>query len=441
MKASFFFYVFVQILGMNNQETSHLSSTAMEKSVSIESSIIANDYDNIPMNKRHFKYDLCKRISKEEVLTSDYINDVHISPFDRPLNMVIDPITLKSIKNEFQKGWASCRANTVIREGLTYFEYNIKNIDFKNNKHTRLGLSQRTFPLSQPVGSDLFNSVGIRDMTFERLYNRKKDIFVNKEMVIENDDRIGVLISLPSMKEHYEILKKIVQAKIDKEVDEFELFHLKRYLDDLNDNKIHKERVSIKYKNEYFYESQDFVLAEKPKAEDFIDLNTSFVKIFKNGEYVGDLSNKENCYLKSFLPPFVEINYETNRFKPLFYKLLKENDLKSIETLVARKYYDDGSLGYYPTISLFNEASVELLGTVDELKYYNEILNYVENCTDIENKDLKDLKYRYDEMQQSTALYDQEDLKVKKLLDTTDQIAPVENLTSEMTPDNVMDVE
>ena len=75
------------------------------------------------------------------------------------------------------------------------------------------------------------------------------------------------------------------------------------------------------------------------------------------------------------------------------------------------------------------------------MKYYNEILNYVENCTDIENKDLKDLKYRYDEMQQSTALYDQEDLKVKKLLDTTDQIAPVENLTSEMTPDNVMDVE
>lgn len=413
----------------------------MEKSVSVESSLITNDYDNIPMNKRHFKYDLCKCIGNEEVLTTDYINDVHISPFDRPLNMVIDPLTLKSIKNEFQKGWASCRANTPIREGLTYFEYHIKNVDFANNQHTRLGLSQRTFPLSQPVGSDLFNSVGIRDMTFERLYNRKKDVIVNKDVVIENDDRIGVLISLPSIPEHYDIIKKIIENKIQNETDEFELFHLKRYLDDLSENKIHKERVSIKYKNEYFYESQDYVSLENLKPEDLLDLHTSFVKIFKNGEYMGDLSNEENCYLKSFLPPFVKINYETNRFRPLFYKLLKQNDMKNIDTLVARKYYDDGSLGYYPTISLFNESCVELVGRLDEFKYYNEVLQYVHQAENIKNKDLKDLKHRYDELQKQTALYDDEDLKIKRSLNNTDQIAPVESLTSEMTPDDGMVVE
>ncbi|KAL6935143.1 uncharacterized protein HGUI_00437 [Hanseniaspora guilliermondii] len=413
----------------------------MEKSVSVESSSITNDYDNIPMNKRHFKYDLCKCIGNEEVLTTDYINDVHLSPFDRPLNIVIDPFTLKSIKNELEKGWASCRANTPIREGLTYFEYHIKNIDFANNQHTRLGLSQRTFPLSQPVGSDLFNSVGIRDMTFERLYNRKKDIFVSKDIVIEKDDHIGVLISLPSMKEHCETIKKIIENKIEYETDEFELFHLRRYLDDLSEYKIHKERVSIKYKNEYFYESQDYVSIGKESSEDLLDLNNSFVKIFKNGEYVGDLSNEENCYLKSFLPPFVEINYETNRFRPLFYKLLKQNDTKNIETLVARKYYDDGSLGYYPTISLFNESCVELIGGMDELKYYKEVMNYVQQSDDIKNKELKDLNHRYQELQKQTALYDEEDLQIKRSLNSNEQIAPVENLTSEMTPDNVMDVE
>lgn len=402
------------------------STPDCELSTSQENSNVQNVFDNLPINKRKYKYNLCKIIDKdtEKVDSCEFVDKVHMSPFDRPSNLFFtDSLdSLKSLKNNLHKGWASGRSNVCLREGLTYFEFYIKHIDWLKHCNTRVGISQRCFPLGQPVGSDLQNSIGIRDISFERLFNRKRDSFISSsddENSMHTGDSIGFLVSLPSLEDQYKQVESFVNDLISNETDEFELFHLNRYLTDLNEiyikeKGIIKERILIRYKNETYYESQDFIKSEVLKESQSLQLEGSFVKIFQNGNYKGDLVSGDDSFLSNFLPPFTLVNYETLRYRQIFNKFKKMNDWESINMLIPRKYYDDGSLGYYPTISLFNDAILELNGTASDMKYYDSVSEYVLADTSIENKHVKTLEDVYEELKERERTYDDFEFQKKK---------------------------
>ncbi|XBW35679.1 hypothetical protein QEN19_001250 [Hanseniaspora menglaensis] len=382
-------------------------------------------FDHIPLNKRNYKYNLC-RVAHDDtsnIESSQFVNSVHISPFDRLSNIVYtDSLnSLKTVSNTPSKGWASAKSNVCLRDGLVYFEFQMKQIDPLKECNTRVGISQRNFPIAQPIGSDLNNSVGIRDMTFERVYNRKRDMFLNNNdsESFNVGDSIGFLVNLPSISTQYKQSLSFVKSLISKETDEFELFQLNRYLEDietiyLEQKTIHKERVLIKYKNETYFESQDYVKNEQFKDEDLIFLTGSFIKVFKNGVYKGDLANDEKPMLFNFLPPFSSVSFDNTRYKQVYNKLIKNNDIENIRALIPKKYYDDGSLGYYPTISLFNDAQVQLNGSVHDMVYYDIIKQFVISDDSILNKHLTTLEDVYLAQKEQTKLYDTIECEKKK---------------------------
>ena len=404
----------------------YTNTPELEISTSQDNLNLQNVFDNLPMNKRNYKYNLCKIIDENtnNAKSSQFVDNVHMSPFDRPTNIYFtDSLdSLKSIKNTPLKGWASCKSNVCLREGLTYFEFQIKHIDWSKNCNARLGLSQRSFPLGQPVGSDLHNSIGIRDMTFERIFNRKRDDFINNdttEKLMKEGDSIGFLVNLPSLENQYKQIQVVINQMIEKESDEFELFHLNRYLKDLeniylNKKSIQKERILIRYKNETYYESQDYVRNETLKTEDYLKLDGSFIKVFQNGEYRGDLTNDEDKALTNFLPPFTTVNYETTRYKQIYNRLVKMDNMENIDILIPRKYYDDGSLGYYPTISLFNDTVVELNGTLDDMKYYFDVQKYILTDDSVLNKEVNSLEDVYLQAKNQDIEYDIVEFEKKK---------------------------
>lgn len=413
-------------VGVGVKEMTYNSTPDYELSISQENSNVQSVLDNLPMNKRRYKYNLCKIIDEntDKVDSCEFVDNVHMSPFDRPSNLYFtDSLdSLKSLKNNLYKGWASGRSNICLREGLTYFEFQIKHIDWSKNCNTRVGISQRCFPLGQPVGSDLQSSIGIRDMSFERLFNRKRDSFINSSTdknCMHTGDSIGFLVNLPNLENQYKQIELFVNDLISKETDEFELFHLNRYLKDLNETYIKekgiiKERILIRYKNETYYESQDYIKNEVLKESQSLELEGSFVKIFQNGNYRGDLIGSDDKFLPNFLPPFTLVNYETLRYKQIFSKFKKMNDWHTINTLIPRKYYDDGSLGYYPTISLFNDAVLELNGTISDMKYYDSVSEYVLGDISIENKRVKTLEDVYEELKERERDYDNLAFQKKK---------------------------
>lgn len=279
-----------------------------------------------------------------------------------------------------EQGFRMARANVVVREGRWYWECKVtrgvinperskqtstengaegeeEHKEPQSHGHVRMGWARREASRDAPVGLDAY-SYAIRDVGGQKVHmSRPKDFFPPGEDVREGDV-IGLEICLPSEQLH----RKVVHGHYNPAVD-----LLDEDTPDLHAtaeaSNIVRERVVIRGKTNLFSEVFDYHtikeledlmnpspmaaagaghghLSEKPNPNHRIPclrtLPKSYIKIYKNGVLMGTAFED----LLSFLPPASTPNAK-----------LQDG---------AKEGFDDGTVGYYPAVSVFRGGAAEV---------------------------------------------------------------------------------
>lgn len=224
-------------------------------------------------------------------------------------------------------GFRSARANVCVREGDWYYEVKVlkgipKDSDGTNSHlhdaHVRLGFSRRESSMEAPVGHDGYG-YGLRDVSGQTVHLSRPKPFM--EEPIRTGDIIGLRISIPSRPEETKPVAGFF-----------------------------RDRYPVRYKGQLFFETLDYV-PTKPMTELLTPVSVlrkkregakhhtpttiagSFITVYKNGKDMG----KAFTDLNEFLPPH-------SKFQSPF----------------DNRMFDDGMVGYYPTVSVYREGAVEV---------------------------------------------------------------------------------
>ncbi|POS82712.1 hypothetical protein EPUL_005194, partial [Erysiphe pulchra] len=272
---------------------------------------------------------------------------------DRASNILVDQ-EAKHITTD--KGWRSAKANVCMREGRWYWECKVNcgiprlestNATGISGPHVRMGIGRREATLDGPVGFDCY-SYGLRDVGGQKIHmSRPKAFFPNNESICEGDV-IGFEVNLPSETLHYKVVNGTYKPKID--------------VKDPGNTGIEKadiirDRAPIKIKDYWVFEQAAYAPGKdlqdwcspaptafkhdmKPcSTHPLVPLRTlphSYIKVYKNGVLMGTAF--ENLF--AFLPP---------ASKPA-----------TVKDMFFREGLDDGTLGYYPTVSVFQGGAAEV---------------------------------------------------------------------------------
>ncbi|KAK0712226.1 hypothetical protein B0T21DRAFT_297500 [Apiosordaria backusii] len=266
------------------------------------------------------------------------------------------------------KGFRMARANVAVREGRWYWECKVtrgilkqrNEGDPESHGHIRLGFARREASLDAPVGFDAY-SYGIRDKSGQKIHmSRPKEFFPEGEDIKEGDV-IGLEIQLPSERLH----RKIVQGHYNPAVDlvaEEEGHHPDGVIEYPN---IVRDRIPIRFKAHIYFEKIDYhttkeldelmnpssapnTSSEPPHpnhpSPPLRTLPNSYIKIYKNGKLMGTPFTD----LLAFLPPASRMVHN-----------LPAGGSAGAGLLGGREALDDGSVGYYPAVSVFRGGAVE----------------------------------------------------------------------------------
>jgi COMPASS component BRE2 len=258
-------------------------------------------------------------------------------------------------------GFRMARANIAAREGRWFWECKITRGCVKNRQpdgpqshgHVRMGWARREASRDAPVGYDAY-SYGLRDVGGSKVHmSRPKEFFPPGEDIQEGDV-IGLEIQLPSEHLH----RKVVLGSYNPAVD-------------LNDDVIRattegpnivRDRIPFRFQTtKLCFEKFDYHTikeledlmnpspmsssgptgsAEPPNPNHQVPclrtLPDSYIKIYKNGVLMGT----PFTHLLAFLPPASSANSKVQEG--------------------AREGLDDGSLGYYPAVSVFRGGAAEV---------------------------------------------------------------------------------
>lgn len=292
--------------------------------------------DEYPLNKRGYRYKPCKANRQLPSLlycTTDLAPyNVRMSYFDKSNDIIFNE-GLNKISNS-SNGWRSIRSNVGVREGHWYMEFNIGNCnesEGSDSSHVRLGVGRKELSLEAPVGYDGYG-YGLRDICGSKLTLSRPQPYMSESFT--TNDTIGLLIELPKLSDHRT--------------------HFQDKLNELNNNdNLVRDQIPIKYKNSLYFEQFEYTPTEKMDSllnpikifgekvvanneiiDDLPKIPKSKIKIFKNGKDQGTMFED----LFSFLPIEGNINQQQN---------------------MSFKNTDDGTLGYYPMISVYKQAQVE----------------------------------------------------------------------------------
>ncbi|KAJ3923616.1 COMPASS complex protein [Lentinula edodes] len=286
------------------------------------------------------------------------------------------------------KGHRSARGNAPVREGKWYMEVKVlkaggepsSNEGMREGCYVRLGWGRREAPLNGPVGLDGY-SYGFRDKTGEKVTLSRPRPYGRP---FRSGDVVGMYISLPTKREA-------------DEKDPTDPAHLKR------------ERIAIDFKGQEMFEMQEY-----PQSKEMIALmdyegkaaNSTSVPSTTTRKGAGNrgglappnTGNPVQSTKSKNLQTSTSTSTTNNTLRPLptlpnsriaffingqpqgtaFHTLydflqlpqserkFKEKDKKKPRTRDGLKEshkdnpFDDGSLGYYPFISLFNDAEVRI---------------------------------------------------------------------------------
>lgn len=281
-----------------------------------------------PLNKRGYKYKPCKPNPELKLIlysTTDLPPfNVRPSYFDKASGIIFDENFAVSNK----EGWRSIRTNVGVKEGKWYFEFDIEKANEGDNCHVRVGIGRKEASLEAPVGFDGYG-YGVRDIGGQKVTLSRPQKFL--DVGFGTGDTIGILIELPDLKPQYDQIP------------------LNRFNEHGN---IVRDQIPIKYKNSLYFEQFEYTdienmtkllnpiklqgekLSSLDETIDLPKIQGSKMKLYKNGEFMGTMF--EDLYL--FLPIPGNLNQNQNQ---------------------NFRNCDDGSLGYYPMISIYNEAIVK----------------------------------------------------------------------------------
>ncbi|RKF64245.1 Set1 complex component ash2 [Golovinomyces cichoracearum] len=272
---------------------------------------------------------------------------------DRASNILMDQEG-KHITTE--KGWRSAKANVCMREGRWYWECRVscgtpqlESTDATGigGPHVRMGIGRREATLDGPVGFDCY-SYGLRDIGGQKVHMSRPKAFFPKGENISEGDVIGFEVTLPSETLHHKVVNGTYKPKIDV-VDPGNM-GIERF-------DIIRDRAAIKIKDHWVFEQAAYAPSKElddwcsPAPTAFkheikpcpthpsVPLRTlphSSIKVYKNGVFKGTAF--ENLF--AFLPP---------ASKPA-----------AVKDIYFREGLDDGTLGYYPTVSVFQGGAAEV---------------------------------------------------------------------------------
>ena len=250
------------------------------------------------------------------------------------------------------KGFCGARANVGMQEGSHYWEIRVirgirpEDADLIPAPHVRIGIGRREASLENPVGMDTY-SYGLRDITCQKYHIARPTDFDPEKIDISQGDVIGFVLTLPSLELH----RKVVAGTYNKAVDVTDNLEPKTAAGP----DIIRDRIKISFKGYAICEQPDYCplrdiephgrnvqdpypVPPNPNHERiaFRTLPFSSLKVYKNGEYIGEAFTD----LLAFLPP--------------------ASKLLSSATGLGRDGFDDGCLGYFPMVSVFYGSAVEL---------------------------------------------------------------------------------
>ncbi|KAK3939870.1 Set1 complex component ash2 [Diplogelasinospora grovesii] len=319
-------------------------------------------------NKKNFQYTHC--IADPTFPSMFYYRNTEPEPYgahmgfeDAAAHMFFDKAGSHVTTN---KGFRMSRANVAVREGRWYWECKITKGILKNpgegdpvsHGHVRVGWARREASLDAPVGFDAY-SYGIRDVGGQKMHmSRPKEFFPPGEDLKEGDV-VGLEIQLPSENLHRKVVKGEYNPAVDLIIEEEAAAgnHVHKIPDEAPN--IIRDRIPIRFKQHIYFEKIDY--QKSKELDDLMNpspmgsagpngsseppnpnhplpplrtLPNSHIKVYKNGVLMG--TPWEN--LLAFLPPAS--------------KLLQQPG--------GRECLDDGSLGYYPAVSVFRGGAAEV---------------------------------------------------------------------------------
>ncbi|KAE9400764.1 hypothetical protein BT96DRAFT_857039 [Gymnopus androsaceus JB14] len=267
------------------------------------------------------------------------------------------------------KGYRSARGNAPVREGKWYMEVKIlrgggesSNEGMRDGCHVRVGWGRREAPLNGPVGLDGY-SYGYRDKTGEKVTLSRPRPY---GAAFRSADVIGMYISLPP-------------TRVANPKDPSDPAHLNR------------ERIAIDFKGQEMFEMQEYPQSKEMTAlMDYSGKSSHSASLpstsskkgtggklpERSGASTSTVQNK-NADLRplptlqgSRIAFFVNGQCQGDAFQDIYdFLQLRQTDRKAKEKKRYREGlkeshkdnpFDDGTLGYYPFISLFNDASVQI---------------------------------------------------------------------------------
>ncbi|KAJ3880947.1 hypothetical protein F5051DRAFT_347366, partial [Lentinula edodes] len=346
------------------------------------------------------------------------------------------------------KGHRSARGNAPVREGKWYMEVKVlkaggepsSNEGMREGCYVRLGWGRREAPLNGPVGLDGY-SYGFRDKTGEKVTLSRPRPYGRP---FRSGDVVGMYISLPTKREA-------------DEKDPTDPAHLKR------------ERIAIDFKGQEMFEMQEY-----PQSKEMIALMDYEGKAANSTSVPSTTTRKGAGNRGGLAPPntgnpvqstksknpqtstSTSTTTTNNTLRPLptlpnsriaffingqpqgtaFHTLydflqlpqserkFKEKDKKKPRTRDGLKEshkdnpFDDGSLGYYPFISLFNDAEVRINpGPVFEYPPAEDIDAVLDGTPTAATRTWRPLSARYPEyMAEQWELDEREELEAQETL-------------------------
>ncbi|KZP20771.1 hypothetical protein FIBSPDRAFT_741799 [Athelia psychrophila] len=330
--------------------------------------------EQLAMNRIGFKYTAAGISPEGSVLPCTTIeslpNSYRVSWEDRSpfVKVTADGLGLAG-----DKGFRSARGNAPVREGKWYMEIRVEQgggtrpfVETnarREGSHVRLGWARREAPLNGPVGLDGY-SYGVRDKTGEKVTLSRCRAYGRP---FGAGDVIGMYICLPERRKPSS--------------DSYDPAHIKR------------ERIPIDFKGQEYFESLEYPQCKEmmslmdysgkaanatsvPSAVALGKKSTTTKNLPNRGRGVKPLTEPVPTRLIPTLPDscvafFVNGECQGTAFQDLYDYLPLRNPDASRKGKSTRRTregarehkenpFDDGSLGYYPFISLFNDARVRI---------------------------------------------------------------------------------
>ncbi|KAI0350241.1 hypothetical protein OH77DRAFT_1489491 [Trametes cingulata] len=281
-------------------------------------------------------------------------------------------VTQDGLGLQGEKGFRSARCNAPIREGRWYMEVKIElgagdkppGLKRTEGSHVRLGWARREAPLNAPAGYDGY-SYAMRDKTGEKVHLSRPRPYGRP---FRTGDVVGMYICLPP------------RRKPEKR-DPYDPAHIKR------------ERIAIEFKGQEYFESLEYTqskemialmdASDRAKATNATSLPSSSTKKSATVKNLPSTSRgkggvPETTPMRplptlgpeSYIAFFINGQCQGIAFQDLYdYLPLRTPPNKAEQKKRANKEglrehkenpFDDGTLGYYPIISLFNGAQVRI---------------------------------------------------------------------------------